>query len=283
MLFSTPSSLLKTGAQLNLNDPLRNGNMLCFPGEGDLIVAGDLHNHQRNFERIQNVADLKRNPQRHVILQELIHGGPLNKDGADWSLDMLLAAIKWAHDFPGQVHFLLANHDLAQVQGVPIMKDGYDLTDRFNRYLRGKALQDVGGMQAAFKTFAYSMPLAAITVTGIFLSHSLPGPREIAGFDHTLLRRELTEQDYQRMGPVYQLVWGRSQTQEVLDTLSKAWWSDLFVCGHQGQDAGYGVIGDRMLIIDSCHNHGTFLYIDLAKQYTMDDLVASVRPLASVA
>jgi hypothetical protein len=283
MLFSTPSSLLKAGAQLNLTDPLRNGNMLNFPAEGDLIVAGDLHNHQRNFERIQSVADLKHNPQRHVIIQELIHGGPLSKEGADRSLDMLLDAIKWANDFPGRVHFLMANHDLAQVQGVAIMKDGYDLTDRFNRYLKSRALLDFSGLQAAFKAFTYSMPLAAITVTGIFFSHSLPGPRELAAFDHTLLRRELTEADFARTGPVYQLIWGRSQTQEVLDTLSKTWWSDLFVCGHQAQDAGYGTLGDRMLILDSCHNHGTFLYIDLARQYTLDDLVASVRPLASIA
>lgn len=283
MLFTSPSSILKTGAQLNLYDPLRNGNMLNFPGEGDLIVVGDLHNHQRNFERIQRLADLKHNPTRHVILQELIHGGPLNNQGADNSLDMLLEAIRWAQEFPGQVHFLMANHDLAQVQGVAIMKDGYDLTERFNRYLKTKALLDFSGLQSAFKAFAYSMPLAAITVTGIFLSHSLPGPREIESFDHTLLRRDLTEADFARTGPVYQLIWGRSQTQEVLNTLSKTWWSDLFVCGHQGQDTGYGIVGDRMLIIDSCHNHGTFLYIDLARQYTLQDLVASVRPLASVA
>jgi len=126
------------------------------------------------------------------------------------------------------------------------------------------------------------MPLAAITVTGVFFSHSLPGPRELATFDHTLLRRDLAEADFLRGGPAHTLTWGRNQSQEVLDTLSRVWYSDLFVCGHQGQDAGYGTIGDRMLIIDSCHNHGTFLHIDLTRQYTLDDLVRSVHPIAAI-
>ncbi len=128
--------LLTEGARLNQRETMRNGNMLCFPGEGDLIVAGDLHNHQRNFERIQTVAALDQFPHRHVILQELIHGGILGTQGEDRSLDMLLDAVAWAREYPGRVHFLMANHDLAQVQGQAIMKDGYDLTDRFTRYMK---------------------------------------------------------------------------------------------------------------------------------------------------
>jgi hypothetical protein len=274
--------LLLEAANLNRTDPLRNGQMLCFPGGGDLVVSADLHHHIRNFERIVKYSDLKNNPNRHVIFQELIHGGALGPAGEDRSIDTLVNAMNYARQFPGQVHFLIANHDLAQVQRLAIMKDGYDLTDRFNRYLElayGKKLPQVN---AAFKEFVYSMPLAAITMTGIFLSHSLPGPRDIATFDPTILRRQLSEKDFERGGPIYQLIWGRNQTQDVLNALSKQWWADMFVCGHQQQDSGYGVIGDRMLIIDSSHNHGTYLRINLARQYTFRDLVGEVRPLASI-
>jgi hypothetical protein len=283
MLFPTLTNLLNTGARLNLDDPLRNGNMLCFPGLGDLVVAGDLHNHQRNFERVKTYANLAENPDRHVILQEIVHGGPIDGEGSDRSLDMLLDAIAWAEKFPGRVHFLLANHDLAQVQGQAIMKDGYDLTERFTRYFTSRAGLNLAAATEAFSAFIHSMPLAAITLTGIFLSHSLPGPRELASFDTTILRRELSEADYQRAGSIYSLVWGRSQTPEVLGALAKTWWSELFVCGHQAQDQGYGIIGDRMLVLDSSHNHGVLLRIDLAKQYTLQDLVDAVRPLASIA
>jgi hypothetical protein len=171
---------------------------------------------------------------------------------------------------------------MAQVQRVAIMKDGYDLTDRFARYMASKFGSDVGAATQAFNGFVYSMPLAAITVSGIMFTHSLPAARDLTNFDRTILRRNLTAADYARNGPIYQLIWGRSQTQEVLDTLSRAWWSEIFVCGHQSYDQGSAVIGDRMLIIDSSHNHGVFLHVDLARQYTLPDLVASVRPLASI-
>lgn len=283
MFSSSVTSILNAGTRLNQGDALRNGNVISFPGAGDLIVAGDLHNHQRNFERIQSVANLQKNPQRHVILQEIVHGGALNQEGGDWSLEMLLEAISWAEKFPGQVHFLLANHDLAQVQGQPIMKDGYDLTDRFTRYFKQRAGGDWPAASTAFKNFFMTMPIAAVTFSGILLTHSLPAPKEMATFDKTILRRELLEADYARNGSVYQLIWGRSQTPEMLAALSKAWWSDIFICGHQAQDTGYGIIGGKMLILDSSHNHGVYLKIDLARPYTMEDLVASVKPLASVA
>jgi hypothetical protein len=283
MLFNKAIPTLESAAQLNREDSLRNGQMLCFPGVGDLLVAGDLHNHARNFERFRKVAELERNPERHVILQELIHGGSLGAQGEDRSMEMLLHACDWARQFPGRVHFLLANHDMAQVQRLPIMKDGYDLTDRFTRFIDHTYKSDAARVKAAFNDFIYSMPLAAITVTGIFLSHSLPDPRSLATFDQTILRRDLTEADYARNGPIYHLIWGRGQTQEVLSTLSRTWWADLFVCGHQAQEAGYGTIGDRMVILDSSHNHGVYLRIDLARQYTLQDLVAEIVPLASIA
>ena len=76
------------------------------------------------------------------------------------------------------------------------MKDGYDLTDRFSRYIDNTYRSDAVRVQEAFRNFVYSMPLAAITVTGLFLSHSLPDPRSVATFDQTVLRRDLTEADY---------------------------------------------------------------------------------------
>jgi hypothetical protein len=273
--------------ELNRTDPLRNGNMICFPGGRDeepneLLVLGDLHNHTRNIEKFRKVAALDRFPRRHVLLQEIIHGGILGPQGEDRSLDMLVQAMEWACQFPGQVHFILSNHDMAQVQRVAIMKDGYDLTDRFARYMHSRFGSELNAANLAFNQFVYSLPLAAITASGIMFTHSLPSARDIATFDQAILRRPLTVADYARNGPIYQLIWGRNQTQEVLSTLSRVWWSELFVCGHQSFDEGYSVIGDRMLILDSSHNHGVFLHVDLARQYTLEDLVRSVRPLASI-
>lgn len=269
-------------AEAMLHSEHRNAQMLHLPGKGDLIVAGDLHNHTRNFQRIVNYAKLDKHPDRVVILQELIHGGLLGPDGEDTSLNLLVDALKWSEQFPGQVHFLLANHDLAQVQNMAIMKDGYDLTERFSRFMELRFGNNTQAAHDAFRALVYALPLAAVSATGLLLTHSLPSPRDLANFDPSVLRRDLTEADYQRHGAVYQLIWGRNQNQEVLDKLSRAWWADVFICGHQQQDAGSGTIGDRMLIVDSSHNHGSLLHVKLSRAYTLADLQEALLPLAAL-
>lgn len=275
-------NLLEDSALANRSHPQRNGAMLHLPGVGELIVVGDLHNHQRNFERIQKYAALGKHPKRYVILQELIHGGPLGNQGQDTSFDMLIATLRWARDFPGRVHFLMANHDLAQVQQAPVMKDGYNLTQRFNQHLEllyGNSAVEVG---AALKNFVFSQALAAITVTGLFLAHSLPGPKDIATFDPGFFSRPLTDADFVRPGSAYCLIWGRHQTAEILQKLSKAWWADVFVCGHQQQDDGYAAVEPNLLIVDSSHNQGVMLHLDLAKAYSLASLRGAVVPLAGL-
>jgi hypothetical protein len=275
--------LLHDSARGNRENPLRAGQVVHLPTRGDLICAGDLHNHARNFERIIHAAALECHPERHLVLQELIHGGPLGLKGEDTSFDFLVHALTYAQRFTGRVHILLANHDLAQVHKIAIMKDGYDLTERFNRNLKVRYGIAAPQIEAALKDWVYSLPLAAITVTGIFFSHSLPAARDLPAFDQSVLRRRLTESDYQRGGDVYKLVWGRNQTTDSLVKLGRLWWTDLFVCGHQTQDAGWGTINPNMLIVDSSHNHGTILQINFQRQYALSDLVASLTPLAAIA
>lgn len=275
--------LLMNAARQSMGSPLRSGQLLHLPAEGELIVAGDLHNHRRNFERIVTLAALDGFNQRHVVLQELIHGGALGAQGEDNSLVLLLDAIDWSLKFPGRVHFILSNHDWAQVFGVPILKEGFDLTERFNRALSvhfGARAAEVG---AAFRAFVMSLPLACITVNGILVSHSLPGPMDMAHFDPGILTRQLGSGDYARMASVYRMIWGRQQTVAVVRELSRVWFTEIFICGHQPQEKGFGELAERIFLIDSSHNHGAVVAIDLARQYTVSGLREQVIPLAGVA
>lgn len=77
----TVIDLLNQGAEANKADKFRLANLIHLPADGNLIVTGDLHGHRRNFERIVAFADLAGNPDRHVILQEIIHGGPEDSEG----------------------------------------------------------------------------------------------------------------------------------------------------------------------------------------------------------
>ena len=72
----TTVELLRAGIQANDADRLRHGNLIRLPADGHAIVTGDIHGHRRNFERVVSFADLENNPDTHVVLQEIIHGGP---------------------------------------------------------------------------------------------------------------------------------------------------------------------------------------------------------------
>src|SRR3990172_5787840 len=123
----------RRAAQLNLEDPLRKGSLLCFANYGQVVMTGDLHGHRRNFEKIVRYCQLEATPVRHVILHEMIHQEPEFFGGADRSVELLLDAAKWKTFFPSQVHFLQSNHELAQLQNHQISKGGRMVTDEFDR------------------------------------------------------------------------------------------------------------------------------------------------------
>jgi hypothetical protein len=119
--------LCREGARLNQTCRLRTGNVVHLPETGKLVVAGDLHGHRRNFERIQKFADLEHHPSTHVVLQEIIHGGPEDDFGGCLSYKLLFDAIQYKIRFPDQVHILLGNHDTAMICNSAVMKAGREM------------------------------------------------------------------------------------------------------------------------------------------------------------
>src|SRR5687768_14323781 len=79
-------------AEENQISPLRQGQVVHLPAEGEVWLAGDIHDHRRNFEKFVRAADLANHPHRHIVLQELIHGDHYDKDGAEDSWQMLYRA-----------------------------------------------------------------------------------------------------------------------------------------------------------------------------------------------
>lgn len=274
----------RQAARENRKDPLLAGSLLEFPNYGQVVMTGDLHGHRRNLERLITYCDLERAGARHVILHELIHGDPEASVGADRSHELLLEAARWKCEFPDQVHFLMGNHELAQLTGREISKAGRILTTDF-----ACGIEDAYGepawrnVLAAIVDFLSSFALAGRTANRIFLSHSLPGARELDSFDPSVLERPLTPEDLIESGSAYALAWGRRQSPDVLSKLSETLGVNLFICGHQPQETGYQVIDGRLLIIASDHNHGVFVPFDLSKKLTMSDLLRVMRPLASIA
>src|SRR5437870_1288866 len=101
----------------NKLSPLRREQVVVLPQAGEVWMTGDIHDHRINFSKLIAEADLADNPDRHLVLHELIHGDHFDASGAEDSWQMLHQAAALKCEFPNQVHFLLANHDLAQIHG----------------------------------------------------------------------------------------------------------------------------------------------------------------------
>lgn len=267
----------------NQNSPLREHQVLLLPEAAEVWLVGDLHDHRRNWEKVVRSADLGNHPERHVVLQELIHGDHFDDKGAEESWITLFRAAEWAVQFPHQVHFLLANHDLAQIHGRGIMKGSTSVCEAFNKGVKKAFGERAGRIQVAITEFLLSFPLAARTPNGLFFCHSLPTDEEIPNYDYSVFGRELTAEDYaRRTGPVYQLIWGRGVTPPFVQQFADVVGANILVTGHQPQDAGYLVNGDQHLIIASDHNQGVVLQTDSSFVYDMPALLGRLRKFVSI-
>jgi len=128
----------------------------------------------------------------------------------------------------------------------------------------------------------FSQPLAIRCEDRIWLSHSLPSDRLVDKFDPEILNRELKVNDIVKPGSAYLLTWGRKMSQELLDKMAELFDVDIFVLGHQPQEMGWCQAGKNLIIIASNHNHGCLLPIDLARSYTVEELIEALVPMASL-
>ena len=94
--------------------------------------------------------------------------------------------------------------------------------------------------------------------------------------------RKLEEEDCKRPGSAYLFTWGRKHSQSLLNKMAGLLVADIFILGHQTQKQGWAKTGDNLVIIASEHNHGCLLPFDLSKSYTIDQLIDSIVPLASI-
>ncbi len=275
--------LLKKGVEANHAERFRDGNLIRLPRYGELIITGDLHGHRRNFERIVSYCDLGNNPDRHVVLQEIIHGGPEDSQGGCLSYKLLFDAIEYKLSFPDRVHFIMGNHDTAFINNAKVMKNGKEMNVAMRSALDREFSRTSEKVKLAIKQFLFSQPLAIRCANRIFIAHSLPADRYVDKFDHSILERQLKINDVVRPGSAYLLTWGRKHSQKLLDKMAQILDADIFILGHQRQETGYRIVGANLMIIASDHDHGCILPIDLAKSYTVEQLMKLTKPLAAIA
>jgi len=271
---------MRDAAAANLADAFRVGSLIELPPEGDAMVVGDLHGNQENFEAVLRVADLARNPKRHLILQELVHDLDVehNRHCRSWQLVELAAGVKVTN--PHRVHVLLGNHEIAELCGLAVAKNGSDLNTRFAegvRFAYGGRAQEV---LEAYRQFWSTMPLAASTRFGVFISHSTPNRTKMEPFSRAWFRKPASWRDLGRRSPAFSLVWGRDYRQETADEFAQRVESEVLLVGHTPCKKGFDAPNTRHIILDSKDAGGAYAMLALARPVTREEILASVGKLA---
>lgn len=274
--------LCKKGTALNYSAKYRRGNIIHLPDVGKLIITGDLHGHRRNFEKIVTFADLQNNPQRHVVFQEILHGGPEDGEGGCLSFKLLFDAIRYQLQFPDQVHLILGNHDTAILCDIDIMKMGREMAKAMKAAMKRQFADEYESVYLAMKQYLLSQPLAVRCANRIWVSHSLPPDSYADSFDVTIFQRHSRVSDMTRPNPAYLLTWGRRHSEQTLAKLALLFDTDVFILGHQPQDRGWVQGGKNLIILASDHNHGCIISFDTAQSYTVNELIDCIVPLASL-
>lgn len=260
----------------------RDANCLNFADAREIVYVGDIHGHRRNLAKVIKHADLPAHPGRRLVLQELLHGGPTDDNGGDRSFEVLLRAARLKIRHPEQVFFLMGNHDLAQITGNEVTKNGHGLCKAFDAGLDnsfGPAAQEV---RTAINDLLRRLPLAARCPNGMFMTHSLPSPGRMGLIDWEILARPYRQEDLRRGGTVYEWTWGRGHTAEQLDELADRLQARQFLLGHQPVETGYEIVHGRAVVIASDDDHGAVMVFGADQAVPDEKLAGLVRPIVAL-
>jgi hypothetical protein len=275
-------TMFRQAAEDNRTTPGRVGNVIAITREmaDEVMIAGDLHGHRRNFNLIRKIAALESHPRRHLILQEVCHGGLVYpQNGGCMSHAMLEDVAMLKVKFPAQVHFLLGNHELAELTDYPIQKNKVMLNLLFRlgmQQMYGEATERV---REAFLPFLQTCPLAVRLPHSEFVSHSIPEFCDSRRFDVSIFEREIPFGEYFERSGVFQLVWGRDYRQQNADAFAEQIGARLFINGHEPCYEGFTAPNDRQIILDCCSDIGAYLMLPLDRELSLEEIMERVRKL----
>jgi hypothetical protein len=263
-------------------DPLRRGNVVHLPAEGEVVILGDIHGDAENFERVLGWADLQRHKNRYLVLQELIHSGAREACADDESFRLLEKAAALKCQFKSQVQMVLSNHDLCEILGSVISKAGHNVSAAFWKGIEkayGPIWPEVHG---AYRRFLSSLPLAVRTPTGVVISHSTPQADALGEFDCSVFERSLAMDDYLPGGSVHALVWGRNHDQHAADEFAQCMAAEVLITGHQTSMPGVKTPTSRHIILTSDGPLGRFLTLRLNVQAPYNVILRQVTKIRSI-
>jgi hypothetical protein len=261
--------------------PGRRGGVIALESAEEVMVVGDLHGNTPAFRSVLQIAALGRHPSRHLVLQELVHGRwHYPDDGGDKSHQLvdLISALKC--QFPDRVHLILGNHELSELTGRVIGKNGVTLNAQFRSGITTAYGSHSGAIYDAYRTLFAALPLAVRTPNRVFLCHTIPDPIYLDTLDISLLGADTwPPESMQRGGTIYALTWGRNTEPETVDRFAAMVDADWFITGHQPCDLGFQQPNHRQIIIDGTAIEPTYCLFPAREPVTIERLVSRVKAL----
>lgn len=274
---------VRRAADLSRATPGRAGSVVTLgPEVEDVMVVGDLHGHVHNFAAALKMAALDENPGRHLVVQELVHDPRVDPDGPSGDLSHRLidvvCALKCQH--PERVHYLPGNHELSELTGRSIAKNGVPLNELFRRGLESSYGEHAEAIREAYDGLFRSLPLAIRTPNRVFICHTVPDERYLEGFDSGVLSADgWPPESMIRGGTVYAMTWGRDATIETAERFARIVDADLFVIGHHPCDDGFLRLNDRVLSLDATDPLPACVLLRARGPITIEDVMAGVTPV----
>ena len=272
--------LIRTAKEVRDRDPRVQGRAVVLEGDHEVWLAGDLHGSAVNLKRLAQAADLASHPERILVLQEIVHSRLITADNRDLSFVAIMDAIQLVAQHPGQVYYLLGNHDLAVAQNRELVKGGKYL----NRYLfRGMAFmyrERYEQVLEEYRAFIGGMPAAVLAANGVFMAHSTPKRPFIPSISREFLTGAAAERPLTQQKALAALVNGRDFAPESAEEFAQRLECDVMLCGHTPTPRGFALKSKRHLIVDSQHEKAYFVRFRLDQRFSgAEELAGHLEPL----
>ena len=280
-----PSKILATierAIGLFRSTPGRRGGLITLgAGVEDVMVVGDLHGNIPAFRQVLAVADLVQKPNRHLVLQELVHGHrQYPEDGGDKSHQLVDVVCALKCQYPDRVHLILGNHELSELTHRPIAKGGVPLNALFRQGIKTAYGASSSLVFEAYRRLFAALPLAVRVPNRVFVCHTIPDSIDLDDFDSNIFDLdEWPDKAKARHGEVYAITWGRNTDAETVDRFATLVDADLFVTGHQPCEEGFRQANHRQLILDGTDPYPAYCLFPAQIPATIETLIESAHLL----
>jgi hypothetical protein len=260
--------------------PGRTGRVVRLPAGPEVLVVGDMHGSVENFRLLLKIADLGSHAERHLVFQEVVHGPFRYAGGGDKSHQLLDLVAALTCQYPGRVHYVLGNHELAQWQNQRIGKGDVDQNQIFRSGLDEAYGSHAETIYSAYLELFAAADLAVLAANRVLLCHSLPSAKHLAAFDWNVLESEtLRPKDVALGGAVHSLVWGRDLRQAHVEEFLRKVDADLLITGHIPCEQGYMAPNDRQIILDALGTPACYCLFPTNQPLTQRDLLGRIGVL----